>query len=128
MTNQTTQNVGTCDTRADILRYDRSEGVTPKLWDAIGRVLALWGMEYKAAGNNLRYIERLPVTFIVWDNGGEIVVRQVNADRYYDIPLTRWGMALDAGTIAQRIAFAILGEPRNYLTDDGSDLLAHLEG
>jgi hypothetical protein len=57
--------------------------------------------------------------WLLTDNGGEVRVQPINREdpNIPDVPLTRWGYGLDAGTLAVNIALTIKGEPIDYAAD-----------
>ncbi len=66
----------------------------------------------------------------VHDNGGEIMVDRVNGGELaVAVPVDSFGLALNAATVAMRIASVLRGEPLDYserMTDDDEAILEPL--
>lgn len=59
-------------------------------------------------------VEFKNTSYFIWDNGGEMGVKKINAELGEHIPLTAFGKPLNALTVAYRIGQVLTGEAIGY--------------
>ena len=67
------------------------------------------------SGSDNYLVSLCGVTYIVWDNGGEVGVEEINSgDLARFFPLTWWDTVLDAGTLYMRLISVLRDEEIDF--------------
>lgn len=86
-----------------------------------GAVPANWSM-CALVGESSVLVTLYGVSYIVWDNGGEVGVERINSGVSRFFPLSYHGSRLDTGTLYVRLCCALLGEKIDYSYRAGLEL------